>query len=332
MNSKVQKSILVLTLFSIFLSISSAEEYQVKKDKSKFTDNYYLNLGILAAESNKPDSAISYITKAIEINKKNPISYYIRATVYYELGKLDDALKDLNQSIKINSKDEKSLYLRAIIYQSKSSFLSATKDYESLIKLNSTDSNYYFQLAFCLQELNEFQKSIDNYLKYEKLTKSPAKEFFINIIYNFVQLKKYTEALNYIQKSEKAGNNSTEFIQLKINILSNNNRCEEALKILEDNLKLIENNSGVLTNIGMCFLQNKKYEEAGRALARAYEYDKSLVENLFNLAYINQQVNNPIQTINYLEKFVEESKNRNDLKQLRDEAIKQLGLMKKQKD
>ncbi len=329
MKSTLRRLLLIITILNLNFGVSNAEDYLVKKDNTKLSDNYYLNLGILAAESNKPDSAIIYISKAIELNKKNPISYYVRATVYYELNRFDEALKDLSQSIKINSKDEKSLYLRAILHQNKSLFANAIKDYESLIKLNSNDSNYYFQLAFCFQELNEFQKSIDNYLKYEKLTKSPANEFFINIIYNYVQLKKYSDALTYIQKSEQFGFVSNELLQLKINILTNSNQCDEALKLFEDNPTSFQNKGNILTNIGMCFLQNNRYSEAGKALLLAYEIDKSLVENLFNLAFINQQMKNPTQTINYLEQFVTESKNRNDLKQLRDQAIRQLDLMKK---
>ncbi len=320
---------LLMSIISLFSFVSYAEDYLVKKEKSALSDNYYLNKGILAAESNKPDSAIAYITKAIELNKKNPISYYVRATVYYELNRFDEALKDLNQSIKINSKDEKSLYLRAIIYQSKSSYINASKDYESLIKLNSADSNYYFQLAFCLQELSEYQKSIDNYQKFEKLSKLAPKEFYINIVYNFVQLKKYQEALKYIEKSEKSGYTSNEFIQLKLNILTNNSKCNDAMKLIEANFNSIDNKGNTLTNIGMCFLQNKKYSEAAKALSQAYEIDKSLVENLFNLAYISQQSNNPAQMIVYLEQFVNESKNRNDLTKLREEAIRQLNSMKK---
>lgn len=329
MKSKFRRLYLFLSFIGLFSFVSYAEDYLVKKDKSTLSDIYYLNKGILAAESNKPDSAIAYITKAIELNKNNPIPYYVRATVYYELNRFDEALKDLNQSIKINSKDEKSLYLRAIIHQSKSSYINASKDYESLIKLNSTDSNYYFQLAYCYQELSEYQKSIDNYQKFEKLSKLAPKEFYINIIYNFVQLKKYEEAFKYIEKSEKSGYTSNEFVQLKLNILTNNSKCDDAMKLIEANFNSIDNKGSILTNIGMCFLQNKKYSEAAIALSQAYEIDKSMVENLFNLAYISQQSNNPAQMMNYLQQFIDESKNRNDLVKLRDEAIRQLNSMKK---
>lgn len=327
MKTKFVYTFIILAILGVNIAYS---QYVVgNKEKPKFTDNYYLNLGILAAESNKPDSAIIYISKAIELNKKNPTAYYVRATVFYEMNRLDDALEDLNKSIKINSKDEKTLYLRAIINQSKSLYSNAAKDYEILIKMNSKDSNYYFQYAYCLQELNEHQKATENYLNYEKLAKTPAKEFFINIIYNYVQLKKYNEALTYIQKAEKSGYSTNELIQLKISILASNNRCDEAFKLIEDNLKSIDNQANLLTNIGNCFIQNKKYAEAIKPLSKAYEIDKSMVENLFNLAFVQQQLGNPLQTVSYLEQFVNESKNRNDLKQLRDQAIKQLESMKK---
>lgn len=323
-----------IVLFLAILSINLAYSQVVvgKKEQPKQTDNYFLNLGILAAESNKSDSAIIYLSKAIELNKKNPNTYYVRSTVFYEMNRLDDALEDLNKSISINSKDEKPFYLRALIHQSKSSFSKAAKDYETLIKLNPTDSNYYFQYAYCLQEMSEYHKSIDNYLRYEKLVKSPAKEFFINIIYNFIQLKKYSDALNYLQKAEKNGYITNELIQLKITILSINSRCDEAMKLIEENSTSINNQANLLTNIGNCFIQNKKYVEAIKPLSQAYETDRSLVENLFNLAFVQQQLGNPVQTISYLEQFVNESKNRNDLKQLRDQAIRQLDAMKKIND
>lgn len=331
-NSRKLKTYIYIAVFIInFTGILNlfAQENITKKEKSPYTDNYYLNLGILSAESNKSDSALYYISKSIEINKKNPFAYYVRATVFYELNRYDEALKDLNQAIKINPKDEKSIYLRAIINQSKFLYSIAAKDYEALIKINSKDSNYFFQYAYCLQECSEFQKSIDNYLQYEKLVKSPPLEFFFNIIYNYVKLKKYNEALTYIEKSEKNGFKSKEFIELKITILANNNKCNEAFKIYEENNDLIIDKSNLLNNLGICFLSNKKFDEAEKILKNAYEMDKSLVENLFNIAYIQQQKGNPTQTIYYLEQFVEESKNRNDLNQLRNEAIRQLDSIKK---
>lgn len=324
-------SLLIFITLGISNNYAYAQQNISKNEKNTLSDNYYMNLGILAAENNKPDSAIHYISKSIELNKKNPIAYYIRATVFYELKHFDKALEDLNQSIKINPKDQKAIYLRAIVNQNKMDYLKASKDYETLIKMNSTDSNYYFQYAYCLQELNENQKSIDAYLNYEKLVKVPAKEFFVNIIYNYVQLKKYSEALTYIIKSKKQGYISHELIQLEIDILSSQQKCDEALKLFEDNEKSLENKAITLTNLGMCLLRNKDYTKANQALLKAYEIDRSLVENLFNIAYVQQQLGNPTNTIVYLEQFVDESKNRNDLKELRDQAIRLLDSIKKNK-
>lgn len=319
---------LALIIVGISHQLVFAKSEISKNEKAKFSDNYYLNLGILAAESNKSDSAIYYITKSIELNKKNPIAYYVRATVFYEQNQLDQALEDLNKSIKINPKDEKTIYLRAVVNQTKLDYSNAAKDYETLIKMNPSNSNYYFQYAYCLQELNENQKSVDAYLKYEKLVETPAKEFFINIIYNLVQLKKYKDALVYINKTKKQGYVTNEIVQLEIDILSNQQKCDEASKLFEDNQQKLENPANALTTLGMCYLRNNDYTKASQALLKAYEIDRSLVENLFNIAFTQQQLGNPSNTIKYLQQFVDESKNRDDLKKLRDEAIRLLESMK----
>lgn len=329
----VRTNAIFVVFFVVGIShlISYSQNDFLKTEKNKYSDNYYLNLGILAAENKKSDSAIYYISKSIELNNKNPITYYVRATVLYELNRYDEAIADLNQSIKINPNDEKALYLRAIINQNRLDFINAIKDYEKLIKMNPKDTNYRFQYAYCLQEINEFQKSIDAYLNYEKLVTKPSQEFFINVAYNYVKLKQYSEALKYILKSEKQGYNISELVELKINILISQQNCEQAIKIFEDNKNSLENQSILLTNIGSCYLKIKEYNKAIQALAKAYEIDNSLVENLFYLAYIQQQLGNRKATQSYLEQFVDQSKNRDDLINLREDAIKQLEFIKKNK-
>lgn len=293
------------------------------------SDNLYVNMGILAAESGKPDSALIYLTKAIEINKKNPYAYYVRATIYYEQEKFDLAIQDLNNSIKINSNDEKPLYLRAAINQNQRNFQAAIEDYKKLLKINPKDTGYLFNYAYCLQETKDFDKSTEIYKKYESLVKIPSIDFYTNIIYNFVNLQNLDEALNYIIKFEKNGYKTKEITNLKINILANSGECNQAELEFERNFDLIDNASYILSNIGMCYLKNQNFLSAQKFLSKAYSIDKSLVEHLYNLGYIQHKLGNNQQSLSYFEQFLEESKNRKDLKMLREQASKNIEEIRK---
>jgi tetratricopeptide (TPR) repeat protein len=301
---------------------------KVENTEEAKEDNLYYNKGVLAAENKNYDEAIDEFTKAIVINSKNIFALYGRATVYYELGKKNEALKDLNKILKLNKNDEKVLSLRAAIYQQQNEYKNAIDDYEDLIKLNPNSDNYFLNLGYCYQSAGNKTKAIDDYLKAEKLGNS-SNELIINLIGLLYEAKDYTQTLNYISKAYNKKIVNSNIVGINLDILLSRQECDEAETLFEKQNSLIDAKGEVLQGIANCYFQQTNYQKASELFIQSYKTNPELIESVFNSGVANLKDKKIDNALLDFQLFLDKTKDRKDLDNLRLDAQKQIDFFHK---
>lgn len=69
----------------------------------------FIEMGRLFLDSNDPQTAVSYLQHAEQMDSNNFITHYLLARAYRQLGKTDDAKRELDAVSKLHSGDDKSL-------------------------------------------------------------------------------------------------------------------------------------------------------------------------------------------------------------------------------
>jgi tetratricopeptide (TPR) repeat protein len=88
--------------------------------------------------------AIQTFSKAIQINPKYAIAYYMRAILHRQIQDLQQSLSDCNQAIRLNPKDSDFYYNRASLKQDElNDALGALADYNQAILINPEHSYAY---------------------------------------------------------------------------------------------------------------------------------------------------------------------------------------------
>ena len=94
---------------------------------SKFADAYN-DRGLIYGKKSEYDVAISYFSKAIEINPKLSKAYNNRGIAYYFNGQYDQAISDFSRAIEINPRDALAYANRGEAYFSKKEYDKAWND------------------------------------------------------------------------------------------------------------------------------------------------------------------------------------------------------------
>jgi tetratricopeptide (TPR) repeat protein len=109
--------------------------------------------------------AIQTFSKAIQLNPKYAIAYYMRAVVYRQVQDLQQSLSDFNQAIRLNPKDSDFYYNRASLKQDELHDVpGALADYNQAISINPKYSYAYNNRAVLKKNsLDDIQGALADY-------------------------------------------------------------------------------------------------------------------------------------------------------------------------
>ncbi|MDD5595183.1 MAG: tetratricopeptide repeat protein [Candidatus Omnitrophica bacterium] len=160
----------ILAIFSVIIIVAILVAVSYKSAKEKSLD--YFNKGLTHFDKNNYDQAISYFSKAINLNPNNPESYYNRGLIYSLKNDFDQAIYNYNEAIKLNSQWKEPYINRGIAYYYKNSFDAAISDLTEAIKLNPEDQKAYYNrgLAYCKK--NNFSQAISDFSKAIQINKN----------------------------------------------------------------------------------------------------------------------------------------------------------------
>lgn len=129
----------------------------------------YFNEGIDSYNNGNLSGAIFYWNLVIEIDPKDPNTYYSRATVKHELYDYKYALKDYDKAIEIAPDFAAALINRGTLKDENGDYQEAIIDYESVLKINNLEKEEkqkaYFNLGNTHFNLKNEQKACENWNK-----------------------------------------------------------------------------------------------------------------------------------------------------------------------
>ena len=127
-------------------------------------DTPYLNRGtIFGAKKGDYDKAISDLSNAIKINKKNDRAFSNRGAFRIDIGEQDLGMQDINMAININPMNAAAFANRGRGYSNIQQYKKAIDDYEKAISLNPNFAIAYGNRGFAYFKLEQYQEAIDSY-------------------------------------------------------------------------------------------------------------------------------------------------------------------------
>ena len=111
------------------------------------------------------DSAVSDLSKAIEMNPRFGEAYYNRGVIYYRRGELDLAIPDFTEAIEINLDIPKPYYGRGSAYSKKGKFDEAIADFTKAIEIDPEYSDAYNGRGMEYMEKKDLDSAIKDFDK-----------------------------------------------------------------------------------------------------------------------------------------------------------------------
>lgn len=112
---------------------------------------------------NSAGPKLDKLNEDIEKDPDNPLNFYKRSKIYYELLDFNKALEDINKAIQIDNRQGKFYYLLGRIYQVTDKKTLALKAAERSVELGNKEAGVLTLLAELYQETGSFEQA-DKYL------------------------------------------------------------------------------------------------------------------------------------------------------------------------
>ena len=126
--------------------------------KDEFLSREYRSIGFYLNKNKQFKKSIGYLSKAIEINSIDPLTYKYLGDSYSALGDYDDALENYSMAINLNESFLEAYNSRAEIFYKTNKLQDALKDYNKAIELNPKNPEFYKNrgdIHFLLYKKNE---------------------------------------------------------------------------------------------------------------------------------------------------------------------------------
>ncbi|XP_066484286.1 dnaJ homolog subfamily C member 3-like [Tiliqua scincoides] len=241
-------------------------------------DNH-LEMGRKLLAAGQLAEALSHYHSAVEIDPKNYLTYYKRATIYLAMGKFKSALPDLSKAIELKPDFLAARLQRGNILLKQGSTKEAKQDFEAVLRSNPDNTEAQSQLAkvteleFSMQEgRTAFQRK--NYLGAisildQAIEISPwdpeAKELRSEC---YIFLGDYNKAILDLKPTTKLRNdNRAAFLKLS-KLYYNLGEHEESLNHVRECLKLDQDDKD-------CFSHYKQVKKLAKQLESAEEHIKA---------------------------------------------------------
>ena len=147
----------------------------IRKD---FYCSYYLSAR-KSIDHGDYEAAIVTLTKAIELDPKDAMTYSFRASAYGVLGNYNKALADCNKAIELNPKYALAYYSRGLAYLKLGNYNQSIADNTKAIELNPKYALAYYNRGLAYLELDNYNKALVDSNKAIELNPKYALAYFL---------------------------------------------------------------------------------------------------------------------------------------------------------
>lgn len=165
---------------------------------SKYIDAYN-NLGRVYSELDQYYDALRVYQKAILINPQYSLAYYNLGFEYSKHKKYNEAVSAYRKAIELKPDYFNALYQLGKLFREMKQFEEAIKTLTQALQYQPNDVNVLNELGICYYSLGKCEEAIGYYRK--SFSIKPLPEFAYNIGISYSGLKRYSEAVIYLQKA-----------------------------------------------------------------------------------------------------------------------------------
>jgi len=219
------------------------------------------NLALQKAEMQKPDSAIVYFTKAIELEPKFAKAYYNRSSAFLVLNNLSGALLDIDQYLALSDTASKGYYTRAAILDELGRQEDALSAYRIAAQKEDQADKAFLSVANIHLRNEAYLEAIDNFTAY--LRYHPSDGMVLHdrgSAYQLLDDLKSAER-DYRQSAMVNPDLATAHANLG-SVLRKLERYHEAVDAYTDALKIEPEDAMIVNNRGYAYFLAGDYEKA----------------------------------------------------------------------
>ncbi len=242
----------------------------------------YNDRGFVYASAGDYEQAIADYTRAIELDPDYVRAYNNRAQVYGELGDYERSIADYTRSIELDPNYPLVFHRRGLLFDRLEEYEQAIADYTRAIELEPDNARVYNSRGIAYKELEDYEQAIANYTQAIELDPENADPLFNRGI-----------AYKYLEDYERAAADFTRYIELVPDdpdayfqrglAFKNLEEYERAISDYTRAIELEPGDPGTYNNRGVVFRELGDYERAiadfSHALTIRPDYD---------LAYLNR--------------------------------------------
>lgn len=157
--------------------------------------------GVNKLKAKQMDAAVSYFTRAIELNPSYRFNYTLRGTAYALMEKYELAAADYTKYIELAKKPKADdYYLRGLCYSKLGLYDKAIQDYTRAAELEPDNYRAYESLGYNYSLKKDHDRAIPYYEKAIALNPKKA-EAYNNLGYTWFQKGNTNKALEYLNKA-----------------------------------------------------------------------------------------------------------------------------------
>jgi tetratricopeptide (TPR) repeat protein len=166
------KKFFFIILFAVLSMINVVAVGQ--KTSSEFTD-----AGVKLFEAQDYVGALVSLNKAIELDKKNFLAYYMRGNIKRIFEDMHGAMKDYNMAIELNNKLCEAYYERGSIKFALQDYYGAIADFSKTISLNDKFVDAYFKRGQAKHQLEAYNDAINDCSKILEINPKNVDAYFL---------------------------------------------------------------------------------------------------------------------------------------------------------
>ena len=169
-------------------------------DKNGLVADIYSNLGNAYAKSGKDAEAVSFLSKAVELNPKLAKAYSSRGVELFKKGQRAKGTADLEKAIEIDPKDAEAYNNLGSVYFGLGQDAKAISNFSKAIELKPTFSEAYKSRGTVYAKLGQNTEAIADLAKAVELSPKDAEAFFL-LGTMYAQADKQAKAVSYFTKA-----------------------------------------------------------------------------------------------------------------------------------
>ncbi len=164
-GSEVEARVNLAQFYMLQDEYEKAESILREIYRPRRTDSVYVALGNIYSHKGRPDKAIGYFEKAIDLNPHNTTALYNLANIYLREGNAQTAVQLYERALDINP-DFVQVYINmGVSLYEVEDYEKAAQSFEKALKLGARTPAVYRNLANAYQALGEYEKAAEFHKK-----------------------------------------------------------------------------------------------------------------------------------------------------------------------